>query len=234
MRQHDKIINMAAKKILVPNGLFRQGTSRIWLDDNGYFMIMVAFESSNWSKGSYLGVGISFLWEASEGLNDTLVYSYGGRVKEFCEYKENDDKFQAEMEQYAEVAMQKVMEYRKFHDMDYAKKCLNQKVLDTPKNRPFWEVYDLAMLCFLMGDFENGVMFFDDFLEILKKSFYVGDLYIEWHEKFYNHCIHYIKPCLISENTAQKMVLDMIKRQRDFFCSKSSFKKMSKEAFAIT
>jgi hypothetical protein len=36
MRQHDKIINMAAKKILAPHGLFRQGTSRTWLDDNGY------------------------------------------------------------------------------------------------------------------------------------------------------------------------------------------------------
>ncbi len=36
MRQHDKIINMAAKKILAPHGLFRQGTSRTWLDDKGY------------------------------------------------------------------------------------------------------------------------------------------------------------------------------------------------------
>ena len=31
MQQHDKIINMAAKKVLAPQGLFRQGTSRTWL-----------------------------------------------------------------------------------------------------------------------------------------------------------------------------------------------------------
>lgn len=52
MQQHDKIINMATKKVLAPQGLFRQGTSRTWLDDNGYFMIFVVFDSSNWSKGS--------------------------------------------------------------------------------------------------------------------------------------------------------------------------------------
>ena len=60
VRQHDKIINMAAKKVLAPKGLFRQGMSRTWLDDNGYFVIFVVFDSGNWSKGSYLGVGIDF------------------------------------------------------------------------------------------------------------------------------------------------------------------------------
>ena len=40
MRQHDKIINMAAKKVLAPKGLFRQGTSRTWLDDNGYLCLI--------------------------------------------------------------------------------------------------------------------------------------------------------------------------------------------------
>lgn len=69
MRQHDKIINMAAKKVLNPHGLFRKGTSRTWLDDNGYFMIFVVFDASNWSQGSYLGVGIDFLWEKWEGLH---------------------------------------------------------------------------------------------------------------------------------------------------------------------
>ena len=43
MRQHDKIINIAAKKVLAPKGLFRKGSSRIWMDDNGYFIIQVEF-----------------------------------------------------------------------------------------------------------------------------------------------------------------------------------------------
>jgi hypothetical protein len=236
VRQHDKIINMAAKKVLAPKGLFRQGTSRTWLDDNGYFVIFVVFDSGNWSKGSYLGVGIDFFWEKSESLNNILSYSYGNRENEFCSYDGNDDEFQAKMEEFAETGLRKVMEYRKFEDMDYAKKCLEQKVSDLPESRRFWEVYDLAMLCFLKGEFENGVAVFENYLDLLEKSIYVGDFYIEWHEIFYKHCINSInsiKPFLTSKEAAQKMVLDMIKRRRDYFNSKSSFKKMNKERFLL-
>lgn len=233
MRQHDKIINIAAKKILAPHGLFRQGASRTWLDDNGYFIIWVVFDSSNWSRGSYLGVGIDFFWEKCEDLNEIFAYSYGGRENVFCEYNGNDDEFQTKMEEYAEMGLQKVIEYRQFKNMDYAKKCLEQKVSDTPEKNRFWEVYDLAMICFLMGDFENGVKIFQNYLDILERSFYAGDVYIEWHEEFYKHCINHIKPYLTSKETAQKMVLDMIKRRRDFFNSKPSFKKMNKEIFLL-
>lgn len=235
MRQHDKIINEAAKKILAPHGLFRQGTSRTWLDDNGYFMVIVAFESSSWSQGSYLGVGVDFLWEKSEELNRTLVYSCGGRVKEFCQYGGDGDAFQKEfrekMEQYAKTALQKVEEYRKLKNLDYAQKYLSRKLSATPQGNRFWEVYELAMLCFLKGDFGDGMVVFEYFLEILKGSFYVGDVFVAWHKIFYQHCIDDIKPCLTSKSAAQNMVLDMIKRRRDFFREKSSFRKMKEETF---
>ena len=74
MRQHDKIINIAAKKVLAPKGLFRKGASRIWMDDNGYFIIQVEFQPSGRSQGSYLNVGISFLWEYSKALNESLAF----------------------------------------------------------------------------------------------------------------------------------------------------------------
>ena len=233
MEQHDKIINIAARKVLSPQGLFRQGTSRTWLDDNGYFMIFVVFDSSNWSKGSYLGVGIDFLWEKSEDLNGIFAYSYGERETEFCKYNGNSDEFQVKMEEFAEIGLRKVIEYRKFKDMDYAKKCLEQKVSNIPPNRRFWEVYDLAMICFLMGDLKSGIDLFENYLEILQGSFYVGEVFVEWHETFYNHCIHHIKPYLTSKEAAQEMVLDMINRRRNYFNSKSSFKKMNKEIFLL-
>lgn len=128
------------------------------------------------------------------------------------------------MEEFAEIGLQKVIEYRNFKDLDYARNRLEQEVSDTQENRRFWEVYDLAMICFLMGDFENGVKNFEHFLEILQRNFS-----IEWHEQFYNHCSTQIKPFLKSRETAQKVVLEMIKRRRDFFSSKTSFKKMNKE-----
>lgn len=233
MRQHDKIINKAARKVLAPQGLFRQGTSRIWLDDNGYFLTLVEFQPSGWSKGSYLNVGISFLWESSRELNELLAFDYGYRIKGFISYDEDDDKFEKEMEQFAETALQKVTEYRRFRDLEYAKTCLEQNVADTPEKRRFWEPYHLAMLCFLKGDFDEGVKWFDSFMKLLKNSFYLGDCYIEWHEIFYHDCEERILSCLTSKEAARDMVLEMIRRRRDFFSSKPSFKKMSKELFRL-
>ena len=229
--QHNKIINMAARKILAPEGLFRVGSSRTWIDDNGYFVIQVEFQPSSYDRGSYLNVGISFLWEASEGLNDTLAFNIGYRVDKagYTSYRGNDVAYEKKMEQIAEAALEKVREYRLFRDMDYAKEQMEIKMGNIPEEKRFWEVYHLAMLCFLKRDFEEGKEYFDYFLQILKDSFYVGDLYIEWHEELYHHCIGHLCLNLGSEETAYQMVCDMIERRRKFFSSKPSYKKLKKE-----
>ena len=77
----------------------------------------------------------------------------------------------------------KVIEYRKFKDMDYAKKRLEQKVAEIPKARRFWVFSDLAMIYFLIDDFENGVSIFQNYFNILERNFYFGDVYIERNEK---------------------------------------------------
>ena len=146
------------------------------------------------------------------------------------EYAGDDDAFAKKMEHFAEVALEKVREYRLFSDMDYAKEQMESQLHNIPKVRKgFWEVYNLAMLCFLKRDFEEGKEYFNRFLQILKDSFYVGDLYIEWHEELYNHCIKQLCPALESQETAYKMVCDMIERRRNFFSSKPSYKKLKKE-----
>ena len=115
--------------------------------------------------------------------------------------------------------------------MDYAKSCLQEQVDKLPEYRRFWELYHLAMLCFLKGDFEEGKDIFEHYMQILKDSFYSGDCYIEWHEQFYNHCIENIQCHLSSKESAQQMVVDMINRRRKNFYEKPSYKKMSKEPY---
>ena len=44
--QHNKIVNVTAKKMLAPEGLFRVRVSRNWIDDNGYFVIQIEFQPS--------------------------------------------------------------------------------------------------------------------------------------------------------------------------------------------
>ena len=165
--QHNKIINAAAKKILTPEGLFRVGSSRTWLDDNGYFVIQIEFQSSSYDRGSYLNVGISFLWEASAGLNETLAFYIGYRVNEaeYVSYTGDDAVFTEKMERFAEVAMKKVREYRLFRNMDYAKEQMKSQLNSMSENRVFWEIYNLAMLCFLKRDFNEGKEYFNRFLK---------------------------------------------------------------------
>ena len=184
-----------------------------------------------------MNAGVSFLWESTERLNESLSYNYGCQVITgvgYVEYKNDDEAFQNGIEKLAKKALEKVDEYRKFSDMDYAKSCLQEQVDKLPEYRRFWELYHLAMLCFLKGDFEEGKDIFEHYMQRLKDSFYSGDCYIEWHEQFYNHCIENIQCHLSSKESAQQMVVDMINRRRKNFNEKPSYKNMSKEPYLIS
>ena len=250
MEQHNKIISEAAKKILKPEGLFRVGSSRSWIDDNDYFLINVDFEPSGFDKGSYLNVAISFLWEHTKDLNTVRAYDFGGRVivgkgKQYAEYrprlKNCDELFNSEIEEFANAALLKVREYRQFKNLEFAKDMLKRNVKKTRKDSLFWELYDLSMLCFLKGDYEDGKKYFEDYLTLLKNSFYLKcshihgsvkeerTIYIKWHEDFYNYCLDNILPEIQSAEKAKCMVFDMINRRRSYFNSKSSYKKLKKD-----
>lgn len=235
MLPHNKIIKTTVKRILEPEHLFQIGSSRNWVDDNGYFVILAAFQpSAYYGKTVSLEVGIEFLWETTADLNDTLgfAFQYRERVRpSYIEYKGDDNAFEIGVENIAKAALERVKQYRKFSDISYAKQCLRERIAGLPEERQFWEWYHLAMLCFLNGDFEEGKQVFAHYMNRLKNSFYSGDCYIEWHEEFYNYCVQNIQCNLDSEASARQMVVDMINRRRQFFCGKTSYKKMSRNLF---
>lgn len=73
---HNAVINAEARLILKPLGLIRQGKSRVWIDDHGWWTIQVEFQPSAWARGSYLNVGINWLlYESSVG-----AFHIGNRV----------------------------------------------------------------------------------------------------------------------------------------------------------
>src|SRR6059058_719599 len=94
---HNKILNATAREVLKPMGLVQKGRSRTWLDDHGWWLCVVDFESSAWSKGTRLAVSADFLWHD----RDHLAWSVGGRLKEdsgaeIHVYYENEPQFSAE------------------------------------------------------------------------------------------------------------------------------------------
>ena len=80
---HDKIIADAAKARLRPHGFHRKGRSRLWFADHGWWLTIVEFQPSAWSKGSNLNVAAEFLWVETGNFG----FDFGGRLAEFVEYQ---------------------------------------------------------------------------------------------------------------------------------------------------
>jgi len=81
--EHSRLITEAAREILKPLGVRRKGRSRSWIDDRTWWLSHVEFQPSSWSKGSYLNVGVMWLWHELPH----LVYDVGYRVHDFEPYR---------------------------------------------------------------------------------------------------------------------------------------------------
>ena len=224
MLSHEKIISDCAKDGLIPQGFFRKGRSRTYLNDNGYFFIQVEFQPKSGAKGTFLNIGISFLWETTEGLNSDLAYCYDSHLEEFKEYKD-DVSFSIEVDKMISSANKKIPEYLKFNDFAYAKKCLLRRTEQA--KYPFWDVYYLAMLCFLGGDFEEGLINFNRFLSIIKSTLKDSKDISDWRVLFYNKCQSEILPHLSSKEVAHNFVIETINKRREIFIKQPSFIKIN-------
>ena len=109
--EHGRLIAAAAKAALAPIGCTRQGQSRTWLSDQHYWAIMVEFQPSGWSKGSYLNVGASWLWQ--ERSNGVLAFNVGHRVEgsDFISF-ENAEQFRPLVAKMASQAAEAVLAMR--------------------------------------------------------------------------------------------------------------------------
>ena len=80
---HDQIIKQLCKDTLLPLGVFQKGTSRIYIDDNGYFFTVLEFQPSAYTKGTYLNVALHFLWNERDYFSFDFPFGADIRVKNF-------------------------------------------------------------------------------------------------------------------------------------------------------
>jgi hypothetical protein len=116
---HSKILNQAAREVLAPLGLVQSGSSRLWIDDHGWWIIGVSFDPSSFGKGSYLGVSVNWLWTEEQG----IAVHFGGSVlrkrrllgqgggQEWVPF-ESVEQFTPEAYRLARRAADKVRDYR--------------------------------------------------------------------------------------------------------------------------
>lgn len=68
-------------------GLCQQGRSRTWINDRLWWVIVVEFQPSSWSRGTYLNVGACWLWK----VKNSLSFDAGSRVEDFAEFETTSD-----------------------------------------------------------------------------------------------------------------------------------------------
>ena len=116
---HTKLLTAAARDVLRPLGLRQKGRSRTWIDDHGWWVGLVEFQPSGWSKGSYLNVGGMWLWREQ---GHHLRFDVGYRVDDvgFIKY-ESDEQFAPEARRLAVLAADQIQRVRgTLRDLDSA------------------------------------------------------------------------------------------------------------------
>lgn len=215
---HNRILKKIANEILKPNGLFQKGTSRVWIDDNGWFLIIVEFQPSAWSKGAYLNVGIHYLWDDK----DSLTFDYGHRFHSFVSFDGNEEKIAADMESLAELAVNQVVQYRRFRDLEYAR----VSILQNKAHHVIRTLYSKMMICGLNKNMD-AVNYCRQLMEAIP-------LYSElaWTGKYLLELQDRIAPIIDDQELFYRYICDKVNSQRNYWRSKSSMKKL-KETFTV-
>lgn len=148
---HNQEIAAAAKRVLAPVGCFRKGRSRIWLADHGWWLGVVEFQPSGWSKGSYLNVAASYLWRAESHEKimafDRIVGPRPWRAAV------DGESFESHASELALLARESLTALRSHHRTvsSAADWLLSEEIKDSP-----WHDYNLGMAFGLTRQVESS------------------------------------------------------------------------------
>jgi hypothetical protein len=141
---HNKLLKKIAKERLKPYGIFQKGQSRTFLYDRGWFTIVIEFQPSSWSKGTYLNIGVDFNFYP----RDYFAFGFGYREKGFEEFKDEEQYTQL-VNELCDLTIKRVQELdEKFIDVWTA-----LKTADKEKRDDTWRIYEVAVLNILTSNF---------------------------------------------------------------------------------
>jgi len=139
---HNRLLKKIAKERLIPFDIVQEGKSRTFLYDNGWWTIVIEFQSSSWSKGTYLNIGVDFNFYP----RDYFAFTYGHREKSFEEAKD-EAHFTKIINDYCDFTIKKVKDLRsKFQDLWAATKHFKKQAGNDP-----WDNFILGVLYGMMG-----------------------------------------------------------------------------------
>lgn len=144
---HNAIIAQAAKDALYPLGFRRKGRSRLWLQDRDWWLAVVEFQPSGWTKGSYLNVAAHWLWSANGFLSFDVVDRVGG----FAEYESDVQFASAALELAENAAIEAQRLAKRFSSIDATAADLAAEEAATKPSLGGWSRYNAGVASGLAG-----------------------------------------------------------------------------------
>jgi hypothetical protein len=142
-QSHAKLLTQAARASLQPLGVVQRDQSSTWLDDRQWFVTVIEFQPSSWSKGTYLNVGAHFLWR----WGGDLSFDLGQRIESLVAY-ESDAQFAPEADRLAARAAAEVLSFRERLPVPSAAAAA---LPESPAGRG-WPLYHRAVALGLSGE----------------------------------------------------------------------------------
>lgn len=162
---HSNIIKQVCKELLIPLGVFQKGTSRLYLDDNEYFFTAIEFQPSSWNSGTYLNIGLTFLWNNDP--SDTIYFSFSrqpaARYGKFVEYI-NETQFRKEITKLVNTAKDEILFYRKLRNLEFAKEWMLGYIKEFDHKKVTIYGLDIANICLLNNDSESAKRYYELYL----------------------------------------------------------------------
>ncbi|GAA1993890.1 hypothetical protein [Catenulispora subtropica] len=139
-----RLVTAAAQEALRPLGVRQRGRSRVWLDDQGWWLGVIEFRAGS-SEGSHLDVGGMWLWQPA----DYLRFDFGGREGDFQRFV-NPDQFAKDVRDLTQRARTIVTENRERFSSIHATAA--GLLAQQSRGGYFWENYHAAIAAALAGD----------------------------------------------------------------------------------
>lgn len=149
---HDAIIRTAAKQHLAPLGFKQKGRSRIWLRDHVWWLAIVEFQPSSWSKGSYLNVACMWLWHPQ----DHIAFHVSERLGRYAEFVD-EVSFRLAVDDLARLAAEEALRNEhQFHSLQAALSYLEARLVGS---RNHWDYYNAMMAALGCGQIDRAAKF---------------------------------------------------------------------------
>ncbi len=153
----NKIIKKFAQENLEPLGFTQLKNSRTWFLNKSSYLIVVCFDSSGFSKGTYINVGINFLWNPKDYISFDFYLGKSNRITEFLEYQ-TDEQFTRELNNSSKIVLEVIHKYLAITDESELSNLITINNADVSNGD--WLIFHKAVLEGLNENIENSKILF--------------------------------------------------------------------------